>query len=181
MLERSSSRTRTRTNKGVVGDPIPIYPTIHNLQTSSPIQICPSYSAILHSCILHLLSILISYMGCNLTFRLRYRIDSQGGGFFDRDDDDDFRTAKQEASQRAGSSGNSELFHSIISSIGQKQGKLADEDIDEQGKCCALHHPRRTANSACQTPSTSTRSPTSTRMRTKKTRRAWALRRPCTP
>ncbi|KAK7223632.1 hypothetical protein V2G26_011635 [Clonostachys chloroleuca] len=57
---------------------------------------------------------------------------SQGGGFFDRDDDDDFRTAKQEASQRAGSSGNSELFHSIISSIGQKQGKLADEDIDEQ-------------------------------------------------
>lgn len=57
----------------------------------------------------------------------------QSGGFFDRDDDDDFREAKEEADRRAGSSGSSDLFSSIISSIGQKKTHLAEGDLDEEG------------------------------------------------
>ena len=59
---------------------------------------------------------------------------SSGGGFFDRDDDDDFREAKEEANKRADFSGSNDLFSSIISSIGKSKGRLADDDIDEQGK-----------------------------------------------
>jgi len=55
-----------------------------------------------------------------------------GGSFFDRDDDDDFREAKEEADKRAGSSGSADLFSSIISSIGKQKSRLADEDLDEQ-------------------------------------------------
>lgn len=55
-------------------------------------------------------------------------------GFFDKHDDDDFRTAKEEANRHAGSSGSSDMFTSIISAIGQKKGRLADEDIDEEGE-----------------------------------------------
>jgi hypothetical protein len=57
-----------------------------------------------------------------------------GGSFFDRDDDDDFREAKEEADKRAGSSGSADLFSSIISSIGKQKSRLADEDLDEQGE-----------------------------------------------
>lgn len=57
-----------------------------------------------------------------------------GGSFFDRDDDDDFREAKEEADKRAGSSGSSDLFSSIISAIGQKKSRLAEEDLDEEGQ-----------------------------------------------
>lgn len=59
---------------------------------------------------------------------------SSGGGFFDRDDDDDFREAKEQADKHAGSSGNSDLFSSIISAIGQKKNRLAEEDLDEEGQ-----------------------------------------------
>lgn len=55
-----------------------------------------------------------------------------GGGFFDRDDDDDFREAKEEADKRAGASGSADLFSSIISSIGQQKGRLAEEHLDEE-------------------------------------------------
>ncbi|KAH7320002.1 hypothetical protein B0I35DRAFT_225688 [Stachybotrys elegans] len=55
-----------------------------------------------------------------------------GGGFQPDDDDDDFRQAREEASARAGSSGNSELFSSILGAIGQNKSRLAAEDIDEE-------------------------------------------------
>lgn len=54
-------------------------------------------------------------------------------GFFGRDDDDDFREARDEANRRAGSSGSSDLFSGIISAIGQKKTRLAEEDVDEEG------------------------------------------------
>ncbi|KAI9171663.1 hypothetical protein HJFPF1_01149 [Paramyrothecium foliicola] len=58
-----------------------------------------------------------------------------GGGFSGRgdddDDDDDFRTAQEEAAARAGSSGSSDLFSSILGSIGQKKTQIRNEDIDE--------------------------------------------------
>jgi hypothetical protein len=57
-----------------------------------------------------------------------------GSSFFDHDDDDDFREAKEEADKRAGSSGSSDLFSSIISAIGQKKNRLAEEDLDEEGQ-----------------------------------------------
>lgn len=56
-----------------------------------------------------------------------------GGGFQAPDDDDDFRTAREEAASRAGSSGSSELFSSILGSIGQNRSRLDKDDIDEQG------------------------------------------------
>ncbi|KEY71154.1 hypothetical protein S7711_00977 [Stachybotrys chartarum IBT 7711] len=55
-----------------------------------------------------------------------------GGGFQAPDDDDDFRTAREEAASRAGSSGSSELFSSILGSIGQNRSRLDKDDIDEQ-------------------------------------------------
>ncbi|KAL7943099.1 hypothetical protein V8C42DRAFT_329687 [Trichoderma barbatum] len=53
------------------------------------------------------------------------------GGDFSHEDEE-LRTAHQQASQHAGSSGNSELFSNIINSIGQKKSHLANDDIDEQ-------------------------------------------------
>merc|ERR1712000_226489 len=54
------------------------------------------------------------------------------GGFFDRDDDDDFRDAKDEADKRAGSSGSGAMFSQIIGAIGQKKSTLQSEDLDEE-------------------------------------------------
>ncbi|KAF4978945.1 hypothetical protein FZEAL_4742 [Fusarium zealandicum] len=60
-------------------------------------------------------------------------IKSQGGGgissFFG---DLDVDNAKEEASKNAGSSGDKDLFSSILGSLGQKQDKLANEDLDEE-------------------------------------------------
>ena len=42
------------------------------------------------------------------------------------------RTAKEEAANRAGSSGSSDMFSNIIGAIGQKKGSLEKEDIDEE-------------------------------------------------
>ncbi|RFU75560.1 beta-flanking [Trichoderma arundinaceum] len=53
-----------------------------------------------------------------------------GGDFYH--DDEELRTAHQQASQHAGSSGNSDLFSNIINTIGQKKSNLANSDIDEQ-------------------------------------------------
>ncbi|KAM5371683.1 hypothetical protein ACJZ2D_007848 [Fusarium nematophilum] len=60
-------------------------------------------------------------------------IKSQGGGGFssflgnlDLDD------AKEEAAKNAGSSGDRDFFSSIVGSLGQKQDKLANEDLDEE-------------------------------------------------
>lgn len=53
-----------------------------------------------------------------------------GGDF--HHEDEELRTAHQQASQYAGSSGNSEIFSSVINSISQKKGHLANSDIDEQ-------------------------------------------------
>ncbi|KAM0441015.1 hypothetical protein ACHAPT_000320 [Fusarium lateritium] len=44
----------------------------------------------------------------------------------------DFDHAKEEASKNAGSSGDKDLFSSILGSLGQKQNKLASEDLDEE-------------------------------------------------
>ncbi|KAH8204964.1 hypothetical protein TruAng_000847 [Truncatella angustata] len=48
-------------------------------------------------------------------------------------DDDDFSGAAQHASQHAGNSGDSSLFSSILGSLGQNKGRLAQEDVDEEG------------------------------------------------
>ncbi|KAH6609211.1 hypothetical protein Trco_002557 [Trichoderma cornu-damae] len=53
-----------------------------------------------------------------------------GGDFYH--EDEELRTAHQQASQHAGSSGNSDIFSSIINSIGQKKSHLANGEIDEQ-------------------------------------------------
>ncbi|OAQ79335.1 beta-flanking protein [Purpureocillium lilacinum] len=53
-----------------------------------------------------------------------------GGGF--AHDDDELKTAQHEAANRAGSSGSSELFSSVLSAIGQRKGQIANEDIDEE-------------------------------------------------
>ncbi|KAF7555054.1 hypothetical protein G7046_g6643 [Stylonectria norvegica] len=44
----------------------------------------------------------------------------------------DFDTAKDAANQHSGSSGNNDMFSNILNAVGQKQGKLANEDIDEE-------------------------------------------------
>ncbi|PNP66778.1 hypothetical protein FNYG_13508 [Fusarium nygamai] len=61
-------------------------------------------------------------------------IQSQGGGGFSSflGGNVDFDNAKEEAHQKAGSSGDKDLFGSILGSLGQKQNKLADEDLDEE-------------------------------------------------
>ncbi|KAF4451075.1 beta-flanking protein [Fusarium austroafricanum] len=61
-------------------------------------------------------------------------IQSQGGGGMTsfHGGNIDFDNAKEEASQKAGSSGDKDLFGSILGALGQKQSKLADEDLDEE-------------------------------------------------
>lgn len=53
-----------------------------------------------------------------------------GGDF--HHEDEELRTAHQQAQQYAGSSGSSELFSQIINTISQKKNRLAEDDIDEQ-------------------------------------------------
>ncbi|KAI0198256.1 hypothetical protein F4808DRAFT_262760 [Astrocystis sublimbata] len=48
------------------------------------------------------------------------------------DNDDDLRDAAQHASNHAGSSGDTDLFSSLLGALGQKKQKLADEDLDEE-------------------------------------------------
>lgn len=59
---------------------------------------------------------------------------AESGGFFDRDDEDDFRDAKDEADKRAGTPGSSAMFSQIIGAISQKKGTLQSEDLDEEGQ-----------------------------------------------
>ncbi|KAH7256449.1 hypothetical protein BKA59DRAFT_467523 [Fusarium tricinctum] len=61
-------------------------------------------------------------------------IQAQGGGGFSSfmGGNVDFDNAKEEAHQKAGSSGDKDLFGSILGALGQKQNKLADEDLDEE-------------------------------------------------
>lgn len=47
--------------------------------------------------------------------------------------DDDMKDAHKEAQASAGSSGNSELFSSVLGALSQKKPELADGKIDEQG------------------------------------------------
>ncbi|KAF4340585.1 beta-flanking [Fusarium beomiforme] len=63
-------------------------------------------------------------------------IQSQGGGGFSSflGGNMDFDNAKEEAHQKAGSSGDKDLFGSILGALGQKQNKLANEDLDEEGE-----------------------------------------------
>ena len=51
--------------------------------------------------------------------------------------DMDLDNAKEEAHQKAGSSGDKDLFGSILGALGQKKGKLAEEDLDEEGETYA--------------------------------------------
>ncbi|KAL7908624.1 hypothetical protein GGI35DRAFT_407726 [Trichoderma velutinum] len=53
-----------------------------------------------------------------------------GGDF--HNEDEDLRNAHQHASEYAGSSGNSDIFSNVISSLGQKKSHLANSDLDEQ-------------------------------------------------
>ena len=45
----------------------------------------------------------------------------------------DFDAAKDEAAKHAGSSGDKDMFSNILSLVGQKQHKIAEEDVDEEG------------------------------------------------
>ncbi|KAF3057285.1 beta-flanking protein [Daldinia childiae] len=53
------------------------------------------------------------------------------GGGYPRSDDDDFRGAAEHASRHAGSSGDSDLFSSLLGALTQKKQSLAEEDVDE--------------------------------------------------
>ncbi|KAL6904569.1 hypothetical protein GGI43DRAFT_380983 [Trichoderma evansii] len=53
-----------------------------------------------------------------------------GGDF--HHEDEELRTAHQQAQQYAGSSGNSDMFSNAINSISQNKSHLANSDIDEQ-------------------------------------------------
>lgn len=53
------------------------------------------------------------------------------GGGYPRSDDDDFRGAAEHATRHAGSSGNRDLFSSLLGALTQKKQSLADEDVDE--------------------------------------------------
>ena len=55
-----------------------------------------------------------------------------------RADDDDWSGAADHASQHAGDSGNADLFGSLLGALGQKKQRLAEEDIDEDGRCFSL-------------------------------------------
>lgn len=50
------------------------------------------------------------------------------------DNDDDKQRAAEEASRRAGDSGNSDLFKTILGSLSSDKDKVAREDIDEEGE-----------------------------------------------
>ncbi|KAI4861969.1 hypothetical protein F4820DRAFT_431918 [Hypoxylon rubiginosum] len=54
------------------------------------------------------------------------------GGGYPRDDDDDLRGASEHASRHAGSSGDSDLFSSLLGALTQKKQSLAEEDVDEE-------------------------------------------------
>lgn len=49
-------------------------------------------------------------------------------------EDEDLSGAAEHASRHAGDSGDSSLFSSILGSLGEKRGRVAQEDIDEEGK-----------------------------------------------
>lgn len=57
----------------------------------------------------------------------------QGGGGGGGLQNDVLKMAQQHASASAGSSGNSDLFSNIMNAVGQKQDKIQNEDIDEEG------------------------------------------------
>jgi hypothetical protein len=49
-------------------------------------------------------------------------------------DDDDLRGAAEHADRYAGSSGDSSFFSGLLGALGEKKGRLAQEDVDEDGK-----------------------------------------------
>lgn len=59
------------------------------------------------------------------------------GGF--GQDDDDLRGAAEHASRQAGSSGDSDFFSTLLGAVSQKKGRLAEEDVDEEGLWTVLH------------------------------------------
>lgn len=48
--------------------------------------------------------------------------------------DDDLQGAAEHASRHAGSSGDSSMFSNLLGSLSQNKGRLANEDVDEDGK-----------------------------------------------
>lgn len=48
--------------------------------------------------------------------------------------------AQQHASSNAGNSGNSDLFGNIMNAVGNKQEKIQNEDIDEEGSLSIYTH-----------------------------------------
>jgi hypothetical protein len=57
-----------------------------------------------------------------------------GGGGYGADDDDDLSGAARHASQHAGDSGDSNIFSSVLSALGQNKHSIGNQDIDEQGE-----------------------------------------------
>lgn len=53
--------------------------------------------------------------------------------------DDTLKQAQQHASNNAGPSGSSDLFSNIMSAVGNKQEKIQNEDIDEEGATAPSH------------------------------------------
>ncbi|KAI0141536.1 hypothetical protein GGR57DRAFT_406128 [Xylariaceae sp. FL1272] len=54
------------------------------------------------------------------------------GGSYPAGYDDDFSGAAEHASRNAGSSGDTDFFSNIMGALGDKKGKIADEDLDEE-------------------------------------------------
>jgi hypothetical protein len=57
-----------------------------------------------------------------------------GGGRPHGGDDEDMRNAAEEASRRAGDSGDTDMFSSILGSITQQKHQIAQGDINEDRK-----------------------------------------------
>lgn len=68
----------------------------------------------------------------SLTLQIILTKYSYGGGNND-DDDDDLSGAARHAEQHAGSSGDSSIFSSVLSSLGQNKQHIANQGINEQG------------------------------------------------
>lgn len=50
------------------------------------------------------------------------------------------KNAAEDASRRAGDSGDTDLFSSVLGSIGQQKHQIAKQDIDEDGELLPPRH-----------------------------------------
>lgn len=57
-----------------------------------------------------------------------------GGGGYANPDDDDLSSAAQHAERHAGASGDSSIFSSVLSALGQNKQHISNSNLNEQGQ-----------------------------------------------